>query len=647
MSNVLRLAVWFLGTFFSICGVTQAEQTLPPSFEAVVSTSALIVVGDLNGKGDLSIAAVLKGSNPGTLPLKLEGGEQYFRTLTAGERNPEGNGAQGFNRLRVVAFLNASPPMSRAKSKPLRSENTRWRLNWGWSGLVGITPNGVYIFDSKRFEAGAKYELTTIAYSYYPSPTYTPTSFLRMINESIHVFAKRDELVARPRTQTKIHQLVELLSHQDSYYYWGSTAQFFEPLQPFEEKNLLDELKKESRPGAGYSEKKQVKFLSFLTSLKPSKGSYATVLAFTDLAYSSPVRRTAITCLSTIDQDRASADFVSKLSIDNPEIGTMLSCLRPLPSNDPVNPVNVKAKTALGLISQQLRTRSEHGVQQPNLFAPLARETDSKSAKIFQLQNYASVPLIEELHTWTLDDRNDGAQQAKAALSLLTGLDFKKGEGVWAHWWPKAQPLLTPTYDLKTEKGLHQWLDAYALADEATRRILMRLWFNQKTVDEISLLRAASQDGGRANAAKAVLSQLWEAGSLSAESRHSIVRQFVTLRLVQDKDYWQKYNIYSFRVIADRQFPFPKKPEFQYGASIALGNEKFSAGQPHNARGLEGQESIVVGTRSGGSLEGPRFVRAQFVLREPNYYAPRNAQKIWWTQRWRLPAIPLLPEMSK
>ncbi len=637
LNRLYRLTLAVLALLLASDHSASAEYIPPFDLDAGSDSATLIVGGELDATGVLTVHEVIKGNVQGggepPQRLRLEQGEYFFGLL---KRAMQTDSPLAQSPLAVVAFL-------------AEGHDQRWPLYLGEAGLVGLAQDHVYNVGGPVFQPGQRVG----AYGYVLRPDFTVATFRQALHNALLAVQERDRLLALPRSASRMQRLLNFLSLQKGSYHWWRVAQALHPVGVAEEEVILQALQ-QSFSGVlstsdAPSQQPTVLLLNLLGSSAPSARAFTVVSGLIDRARPTQIRYAAIMALASMDRFRAVEQFIPLLSLDDPQLATLVYLVSPISSPEQNGLFNNQAVPALLRLSRALR-------QEPA--SARGRLLNAEYAVMGELQNLGHPHLLAELYQWTLGGERWEREQALAALNALTGSHFSLTvtasgqhgslkQGSLAQWWQRAWPLLQPSYNLQSREGRQRWLAAYSRADAATQRILIRLWFFERAIDETALLQAASRGGGKGDgaiAAKAALSELWQRQRLSASTRHAIVSRFITLQLVQLKDFWVKYRQLEFQIIATRNFPFPRDAWVNSGMCIAVGNEplRLDATDINGQSSLEGSGPIVLGSRGGGLLEGAPVARALLELREIDYYNPSHPRKVLWSQRWTVAPLRML-----
>ena len=547
---------------------------------------------------------------------KLAVGEVYHGRLDRGKRLTLRNGAELHGRLNgvkkqdgaleVIAFLRADAGRG-------------WEPVRGEAGVVRLEADGIYaLLDSD--ELGGLREGTTLA----RHPRYSRAGFLAALRAALDTEKERRRLLALPRSAGRARKLLALLGKQeprDRPYHLHAVRRGLVPVHAAEEQAILTALKEASYP------EERAWLLRLVAEVPLSSTAFEPVAAYLDRKYAGQVRRAAMDALRALDAYRAAGRLAPLLSLNEPELAHVLSCLTT--GSDPWQNArfNPKAAEGLFLLASLIRQAavSEGGAaRQHEIYLLLMR-----------LREYAHPRHVAVLYTWGLSKGHPSDDQALAELQRLTGLKYTRGQWqAWLAWWRKAGPLLEAPYDLRTDTGRLRWLEAYQGTDAATRRLLRQLWLYEKEIDEAALLKAAQ--GKHPAGAKDALAELWQRRRLSAPSRQAIVEKFLEVELVEmppptpNAPEWR-----DVRITIRRNFPFPKAAWVDPRSDIAVGRAP-------RLTDTWGSLCLADDHKSLGSL-GARYTgapnaRALLEVREVDH---ANGRKVLWTARWSLGPLKL------
>jgi hypothetical protein len=249
---------------------------------------------------------------------------------------------------------------------------------------------------------------------------------------------------------------------------------------------------------------------------------------------------------------------------------------------------------------------------------------------------YAHPRLLSGLVEWASANDHVSANQAASDLRHWAGLSPRDNAKAWQAWWKKAKPAVESRYDLGSAAGRKKWYRAYREGSSETRRILLRLWAFE-ALDEAALLGETA--GADAEAAKAVLAELWKQRRLSGRTKGVLVERFLSIRLEEVPDQ-PVTRARELRIIGTKRFPFPREAWVESGVSFAIGSDPEPAlGGSYSSFSLgEGTKPQVLGTHGGGSYPGSPQARAVLELREVDHARDRQ---VVWKRQWKLGPVRL------
>jgi hypothetical protein len=596
-----------------------APAALPPlGFDLDVCTgeARLVVLGQLDPDGRLKVARVLRGKTPkdGTLSLGSDGG--YWSLELARSMRQD-------SPVEVVAFLE-----QRGEDPLPDKDGAPWQPVRGRAGLVGLGPERVYLY-GPVVKLGNLQGETEACYHDIPDRGYSRASFLMAVAEAVADADERDRLLALPRSADRARKLLDfLLGHSESSasYHLGLIARGLKPAHRAEEGAVLEAIKQAAVPA------ERELLLRLAGAVPLSGGAFEEVADWAERVHPPEVRRAAIESLARVVPYRAAGRLARLLSVDDPEVESVLRAVGDGADPDLSPRLNPEAVDALLVMACDLRQRVKAE----------GRDARRKLGDLLldQVHHYAHPRLVPVLYEWARADAHGTGLRAYCYLRSLTGLEYApEDRASWEAWWQGASRVLGARYDLQTEAGRRAWLEAYQYTDPAARRLLMRLWLFEPEIDEAWLLKAA-RGKKEADAAKAVLADLWRGRRLSPETKEAVVRAFVAVRLVEEPSPNRKQfpGSRELRLVADRDFPFPEEAWVQPGYDITIGDRPPRLGDSWGAISLEGTGSITLGAMGGGKYLGSPSARAVLAVREVN---PHDGNKVAWQVQWSLGPVQL------
>ena len=570
-----------------------------PGFDLATCTgeARLIVRGRLEKTGKLTVVEVYQGRFDKNKPLTLRNGAELYTHLNRVKKQD--------GTLEVVAFL--------------REDAGRgWEPFRGEAGMVRLEQQEVYALLEGDGLRGLR-ETPTLA----RHPRYNRATFLAALREAVDTGRERRRLLSLPRSTDRARKLLTLLLKQeprDRYYHLHLISRALLPVHPAEEQAILTALKKARAEEC-------VWLLRLIATMPLTSKAFEPVAVYLDRKYPSEVRRGAMDTLRAVDAYRAAGRLAPLLSLNEPELANVLSCLTT--GSDPWQNALFHPRAAEGLFLLANLIRQ----------AALSEGGNARQQEIYlllmRLREYAHPRHVAVLYTWGLAEGHPCCDQALAELQRLTGLKYTRGQWRdWLTWWRKAGPLLEASYDLRSDAGRLRWLKAYQGADPAARRLLRQLWFYEKDIDEAALLKAA--EGQYALGAKAALAELWERRRLSCPSRQAIVEKFLGVELVELPS--RSPTIAGWRELhlaIRRNFPFPKAAWVQPRSDIAIGRKPRLSGSWGSL--CLADDHKFLGSLS-GSFKGAPDARALLEVREVDH---AHGGKVLWTARWSLGPLKL------
>src|SRR5262249_33097401 len=123
--------------------------------------------------------------------------------------------------------------------------------------------------------------------------------------------------------------------------------------------------------------------------------------------------------------------------------------------------------------------------------------------------------------------------------------------------------------DLRTATDASAWLEDYRKADERGREALLTRWLAQERSYAVLLHRCPPWDRP---AAQELLADLWGRGRLAPAHRAAIVRELVSMRIVERAAWDAVRGHRELQVQAERRFPFPKGTWLQWSCTLDIGD---------------------------------------------------------------------------
>jgi hypothetical protein len=492
---------------------------------------------------------------------------------------------------------------------------------WGDAGVVGMDRESVYTLGGARAD-----RIDKGGPALAKNSTYTRESFLKALQEALQVIGERRGLVALPPSATRAAKLVDfVLKHGAEKTAIGREADYrvqlsavshaMAPISPAEQTVLVQRIRDIAEP------EDKAMLLELAGSIPVGKDAFGELSGWIDRARPPVVRRAAMRAISRIDPYAASERIAPLLSVKEPELRIALEALGGIsyPPRD--------AKLSLKVVDALLDLATEMKDW------PAGASIDSTNAHFgltHQLHHYAHPRLIGALYDAALNSSDSTREQSVSDLREVTGLKWERAQkDQWEAWWTKARPVLEATYDLGKPDGLAAWLAAYASADEATQRILLRLWVFQEAIDEAALIAAATAKGNPAGAV-ATLAELWRLGRLSGDAMRQIFDAFVTIEMVEGPPQPQDPARRDLSFFGSATFPFPSGVSVQYRYSIGVGKEPALPATFDNSASLDRGAKISLGSLSTPARGQPQ-AKGLLEIRQVDYQ--HDQQVIWSTSR--------------
>jgi hypothetical protein len=558
----------------------------------------------LDDSGRFKVVEVLKGEAEVAAKLSIAGGGHHFESIQralSGAKPPVVT--KGADAFEVVAFLEE------------QSAN-EWRPTLDSAGLVALKGDAVYNFQRDWFGGFSE------------DRHYTAKSFVAGVRAAILLAQERQRLLAAPRSPKRVRALVGLAVQRGRTtplvpdfpatirYHLGEIAQGLMSANAEERSALLGALQHATAAC-------DQAVLLELAGLVRWNGAFDATAKFLDRGYAPAVRRAAMQALGQIDRYRAVDHLVPLLTLDEPELRIALLSLGPVwyPPQDRI--LNIKAVDPLAKLARDLRTR--HHEQGPQV---LLNESYALAA---QLERYFHPRLAGILYEWALANDHASSEQALSDLKSAAGLKLNRGDAdAWREWWKNAQPLLEKEYELRTDEGRDVWMKAWQAADEATREILMRLWFFEPEIDESAILAVAKQS----DVARLVLAELWQRKRLSPETRKAIVEHFLRFKLIEENVHTPMYRTWrSYGFVAETDFPFPADSWVSARSDLSQTEREPKIDESDSGGSGSLQTAALGAFRSMGAQSNPGnpLLRGVIELREVDH---QNGGKVLWTLRW-------------
>jgi hypothetical protein len=570
-----------------------AEKFLPFWLPFETEQANQIVHGQLDSNGKLAIQKVLKGKFDDKKPTQILSGKELYQSLQAICPQP--------GTIEMVLYLS-------------EEKKEGWQLTDPNRGVVFFHNEDVYML--REGERG----------NHQPSkhPNLKRTKFLEDAQKMAMSQALRDNLLSQKPSPERIGNLVSFLHVQPEehfFYYLNSIRRKVPSLGKEEEQALLELFQKSDFPV-----RIDLLLKSLILILKSPK-AFDAACSYLDHQHSREIRQAAIEAMIVLDLRQAQIKFLEYMHFAEPELNMILNSLH-------------------SSFEFEFDPRFLEPITQ---FTQSLRELHHSAGKeVLVVESYTVISLIAQyghpkmmlmLTEWALAQDHVTSDQAIKSLQYFLGMYWsEKTQESAKTWFEKAKPFLEADYDLKTQKGLNQWFDAYKKTDSGTRRILLRLWAFESKIDEKALLEAASQKETQ-EAAQEVLKTLWSHQRLSGESRKAIIEKFVRVELIEITSPNVSSASRELQIVAHRTFHFPAEAWVENRSSITIGNEKPNLDNSYGSFSLDGMGQKVVGSMGGGSYPGTPKAQAILHLREIKRGEERP--RVLWEKEWTLGPIPL------
>lgn len=624
----------FVALAFRLAHRSRAEYDPAFDLDTCVGGAQLIVSGVLDGADRLTIARVFRGDVGGLAVIPLsEGGWVFQRTI------------EGTITSRPLAFLERtwrrcfpSTVSMEVVAFLSRGGDKKWDTSGGSGNVVWLRDDGVYPFDGWSFAALA--------------PRYDRASFFAALEESVRTAAERTRLVASARSPERAAALMQLALAHDRlpppmpddffivpFYHLAEIAKGFENPSPEEQALIVASLRAAKTDG----DKTKLLQLAGLIPLHPD--AFDALAEFIGRSNSPGVRKAAIGAIAMVDAWRAEDVLAPFLTLDEPQLKTVLENLAPYNQNlalsdapEPiVNRALVEPLMRLGReLHAERERRIKEGTSNHDLMSDLRLSTLTGQLEHFQHPQF--VCLLTE---WALAPDDLWTWPARHALDNITKATITSDNlATWATWWLSARPLLAASYDLQSDAGRAAWMAAWSQGDKYVRPILMNLWNYEPQIDEGALLAIAEQP-----AAAATLSELWRRKRLTAETQKALVERFLKLSLFEEPPWdppekWAAHR--EVMIQSETAFPFPPSEGVEYRHRIEIADEPK---QPTEADLLPGYSASGWGTETprvwgavGEGYRGKPKARGVLEMRAVDY---RHDRRVLWKLVWQLGPLQL------
>ncbi len=585
----------------------RAELTAVFSMETCVGKSKAIVQGNLQASGELKITRVLDGKLEDATTIKLQTGEWQYKSLRT-ETGHEGP-------YEVVAFLE-------------EKWHDEWRLVLQLAGLAAFDREKVVLKRERFIPEGSE-----------PDREYSPAGFLQAVAEAVSARDERNRLIAMPRSAERTRRLLAFALVPGHVEEWrkvmlpGSGYSFYQVVGALcpptgEDQNLILEAIHDAA-----TPRERILLLDLCGSIPLRDEALETLAAFMPRTNPPEVRQAAMRAVARVNGYRAVDYLLPYLVPDDPEILTALGCMGSLSSSPQDRLLN------RAVLDPLVRLAVMHA-------AP-GQETNVAA----NLPNYIGAQLVHYLHPrtlpalWTLafDAEPNVSAQNFVYLCEATGLSYPLADRKrWNAWRRGAAPFLEQEYDLGTGPGRQRWMDRYAKADPATRRILMQLWFFEPVIDEPALIEAATAN----ETARKVLATLWQRGRLSRPSHRAIIERFLSVKLVNQPPPGAAADptLYGAAFVVTSSFPFPESAWTENQRAMTIGARQPDFGrEAWSSWSLHDQGVTMLSFKDTAHAPTPPVARALMEIREVDL--PDQPTGEVWKLRWELGPVQLGPSL--
>ena len=571
------------------------------------------------------ITTLLDGSVGVGSTVQLRSGTDYYEWLQRREKK-EGP-------FKVVAYLE-------------EEEKNEWELVWQYAGLVVFDKEAVQLEEGSErwFNRGDQ-------------PSYNRETFLKALGDAARASEERDALLAADRSVERTQRLVAFVLKQakpreerDFFvhrggYQVGKVAEGLRNIAE-EEQGVVVQVLREAKDA-----RSQIILLDLAGSIPLHADALADVAAFLPRNQTGEVREAAMNALRDIDGFRCVDYFEPYLIADDPQLHILLEDLgaRSYPNENA--PLNIHAVDALEKLAESLK--GDEALRWKT------RDGSAESTGLVsgQMAHYIHPRLLPILYRWAMEGGRSSA--AYSSLVEATGLKYAQSDkAAWEAWWQKAQGLIEGNFDLQTPAGRDRWMERYSRADPATQKVLMHLWSFEPNINEGALIDDAKESATaqliiaalqgqsllpKSEIAKAVLAKLWERERLSEASKQSIVKEFLSFRIINDPqaDEVAFPNLYSIWLGVTASFPFPDRALVRGTIKIYVGDELtsdyYSNPQDYElSQFKEGKESKIEPRRAIATV--PPQAHGTVEFRGLDF--PNSWDELW-TVDWNLEPVPL------
>ncbi|MES2924560.1 MAG: hypothetical protein V4819_23610 [Verrucomicrobiota bacterium] len=580
----------------------EAFSPLPPfNMNRNTGEATHIVIGTLQPDGTLKVTRVIKGSLPDTSSLKIPYAEHLFIELQAVLKNDPPRD--------VVAFLVENP------------KDKSYELVAHGGSVVALTSTDKVC---AWFEEAMMY-----ACDYKVHESLTRDQFLSDLDHSLKISDDLTALLGIPRSPERVEKLLGFLCGNikwpesesedrsfwtlgDYYFFNKVTAGIYDP-SPEEEAVAERSLK------SATTDAETAMTLAVIGRINCSKSIYQSILPYVDRTKPGQIRKQGFRALTSVDSYTGSEVLSRFLKMDDPQVWEVTLAL---PGERHGRRADILNPAVVGPTLELARATLDWSRKPENI-----HESNQGYRALALLGNYYHPSFLPIMMEWADDKIIPSRAQASSNLRSTLG----RGNELFdpskiKEWWEKSREVLQRNYDLASPEGRSQWLESWnKTADSITRKMLMRLWDFQLEIPESALLEDCNEKDGEA--AKALLSELWQRNRLCTETRKLLVRTYLRMKIVDEQPTWRGVSISG-----NRNFPFPKAAWINMNCDLAVGREPvLQAGEVCSSSSLVGS-----GPRNFNNVGrvGDGAGKALVEIWEMNYeHSPPVEQ---WRLRWEL-----------
>lgn len=544
----VRVRVAGLFTVLLLAAVS-VHGSMPIVFDlqSSVGDSSLIVRGNLNEQGNLSLHETFKGNPLGQLLAISDGAKIYSNLWEAVSVDP----AASTNHIEVVAFLSGLDPNG-------------WMPVMGYAGLAGLAGTNVYLFGHGK---------GMFVMSGHPqagrAEDYKRESFYAAIRNEIRLDDELDALCRLPPSARRMRELAAFLFlHQQNWFCERKASDMLRTPNPDEEKELLKEIDGATIPA------KQSFLLNFAAMIRLSPAAFDVVAPLIATNHPPEVRQAAIWAASRIDANKTTELLLPQLTLQRPELDAALNALH---AEDPATSLKV-VDVLLKLSKEMRRWETEHARQETmqKQEIQMQEHTDAATpgfqrvwsqppnppAISYQLVEAMRQQLVRQAHPELLTFYFDWLQQKQPAcpkyvveyLQAMLGVNWDADH--LSAWWEQNQKAVNANYQLVKEAGQRQWFAAYQGGDAALRHFLVRSWLLVTATNQVSLVTAATQEPTQ-DSAKEIITELWHANHLGNEAIQAMFENFMKVEFLDLATGWTNRFKYQHALTIKLKFDYP------------------------------------------------------------------------------------------